>query len=890
MTTSNTPRCPFEHIAEKENEQVDEITDITVKLLDKRYTNKGKPILRGVHPKSHGCVKANFKINDDIDESLRVGLFAEPGKQFDAFIRFSNAAAVLGPDTTEIDPRTNEEVEEHGSRGMAIKVLDVGGEVLTDDNGAHNQDFLMINQPMFAFANTEDYLRLEKVLDRDNDVAGGFFAPLFVPDPSVNDGQKQRIANTLKIVKDDIQKTDVGNALGIQYFSAAPFLFGLDRVMKFSAKPCTEVPPAQSPPRPRPENYLRDALTETMSEDGDLHFDFMLQVRCEGDDFGIDNELIENASSEWKEDFVPVAKITILAPQSEVDSDENKAHCEKLAFTPWHSLTEHQPIGSINRLRKSVYQASADHRNRGGQNGSKGSLLWAIPLTAIFIMLLLSLSGCNNTSQTSDPVEPPKPTKDVVFLEQGLSNDDRLAFYSFTQGSQLLPYYWFIALETSDDQSLFISDNNMRKLGYIPQTKDPGMNPDGLPIGFVKSDDPATVSYEIKKEFLGPEYDVNLYPPTNAWLGVTCANCHTSEITYQGQTLRIDGGSSQADHQAFLEQFVAAIQATTSSPEKMTRFAHRVLDPNWSLGEQNALQQRVEAYAPVLAKLTEQNKTQLVYGPGRLDAFGAIFNRVLETGLEIPANHFPSDAPVSYPFLWDTTRLDWVQYNSLGANPIARNVGEVLGVYAHLQLKGTPATGQFNSTANIRNLDRLEGYVSQLKAPSWPVKVLGEIDLEKAASGKQLYAQNCVQCHYIRDANGNFPMTTENRDMSGNPSSVQFIKTNSAMPLAELGTDPKMVQNALQFKADPGVLRPLLPEEMRNADKLPRVVILKVAVRKAIERKIGELGLEGQALQELVFRFKRTAYPAICRTITSYSFHLQSSAARRYLGNRAFLT
>ena len=74
---------------------------------------------------------------------------------------------------------------------------------------------------------------------------------------------------------------------------------------------------------------------------------------------------IENASSEWKESdypFIPVAKITISAPQSEVDSEENKADCEKLAFTPWHSLVEHKPIGSINRLRQSVYQASAQHR------------------------------------------------------------------------------------------------------------------------------------------------------------------------------------------------------------------------------------------------------------------------------------------------------------------------------------------------------------------------------------------------------------------------------------------------------------------------------------------------------------------------------------------------
>ncbi|MFZ1546394.1 MAG: hypothetical protein WAT12_04765 [Candidatus Nitrotoga sp.] len=364
---STTPRCPFEHIQNSnlEAEQIAETTKLTVDLLDKRYPSP-KQILRGVHPKSNGCVKATFTINLDIPPELQVGLFAESGKQFDAFIRFSNAAALVGPDTTEteIDPATKKEVEveKHGSRGMAIKVLEVGGTVLIDDNGAHNQDFLMINQQVFAFANTEDYLRLDRILLQDNDIADRFFLPLFITDPGVTDEQKKRIAKSLNIVKEDIQKTDVGNPLAIQYFSAAPFLFGPDRVMKFSAKPCAEVPPKQSPLRPRPENYLFDALTKTLSSNEPLHFDFMLQVRRESDDFGTDNELIENASSKWDDKFVSVAKIYIPAPQPEVDSDENKAHCEKLAFTPWHSLVEHQPIGSINRLRKDVYAASAKHR------------------------------------------------------------------------------------------------------------------------------------------------------------------------------------------------------------------------------------------------------------------------------------------------------------------------------------------------------------------------------------------------------------------------------------------------------------------------------------------------------------------------------------------------
>lgn len=486
-------------------------------------------------------------------------------------------------------------------------------------------------------------------------------------------------------------------------------------------------------------------------------------------------------------------------------------------------------------------------------------MLFKSLFTAILIASFMILNGCGDSS-TPVPKKP-KPTSDVLFLDQGLSEKDRLAFYFLSQGSQLLPYTWFLALETSNDQTLFRSDTNMLALGYIPHAKTPGKNPDGLPIGFVKNNDWKTVSYAIKKEFLGTDYDTNKYPPTSVWLGFTCANCHTSEINYQGRKIRIDGGSSHTDHQVFLEQLVAALQASTRSFDKMTRFAKKVLKTKWNQEKQDELQQQVEAYTVVLKNLYDQNKTTLHYGPGRLDAFGSIFNRILVTGLEIPGNHFPSNAPVSYPFLWDTPYLDWVQYNSSAGNPIARNVGEVLGVYAHMKLQGTPETGQFSSTANIKKLDRLESYVEQLKAPPWPNSVLGDIDSNKAALGKQLYAQNCVQCHYIRDADGNFPMTTENKDLQGNKSSVQFIKTNSKMPLAKLGTDPQMVQNILKYSVDPGVLRTKLSPEDQQKEKIARVIVLKVAVRAVITRKLLEMGLSEKEFKALAFRLSGQRTP-----------------------------
>lgn len=360
MPNEQTTANPFESNPDPEEEtrQIEEVANLTEELLDMRYSAP-RPILRGVHPKSHGCVKAAFEVNADIAENLRVGLFAVPGKKYDARIRFSNASVRVEHDLKD---------GKNGSRGMAIKVLDVGETVLQEDGGAHNQDFLMINQPAFAFANTEDYLRLTKIIREHNDDPSIFFAPLKVTIPGITDEQKRRILNSFKIVQ-QIQSMPVANPLEVRYFSAAPFLFGPDRVMKFSATPSLSQEPQTVPENPG-ENYLSEALEKTMSGTEDIRFDFQVQVRGKEDGLNI-----EDASTVWDETevpFVDVARITIRAPQKEITTPNYIERCERLVFTPWHSLAEHQPLGSINRLRRAVYLAS-DAKRGGGRPGRGAS-------------------------------------------------------------------------------------------------------------------------------------------------------------------------------------------------------------------------------------------------------------------------------------------------------------------------------------------------------------------------------------------------------------------------------------------------------------------------------------------------------------------------------------
>ena len=108
-------------------------------MRSKRFPPQKGKVLRGVHPKSHGCVAADFTVLKYIESRYRVGLFAEP-KTYKAMIRFSNASVLQLPDLKG----------GNGSRGMAIKVLGVKGPIMLADSGARNQDFLMINTPEFA--------------------------------------------------------------------------------------------------------------------------------------------------------------------------------------------------------------------------------------------------------------------------------------------------------------------------------------------------------------------------------------------------------------------------------------------------------------------------------------------------------------------------------------------------------------------------------------------------------------------------------------------------------------------------------------------------------------------------------------------------------------------
>ena len=69
---------------------------------------------------------------------------------------------------------------------------------------------------------------------------------------------------------------------------------------------------------------------------------------------------------EWDEDkhpFQTVAQVVLPKGQDVFDAKRRVFWEDRMKLNPWYGLDAHRPLGSANRLRKSLYQRSLARRN-----------------------------------------------------------------------------------------------------------------------------------------------------------------------------------------------------------------------------------------------------------------------------------------------------------------------------------------------------------------------------------------------------------------------------------------------------------------------------------------------------------------------------------------------
>ncbi|MEG3148040.1 di-heme-cytochrome C peroxidase [Sphingomonas sp. RT2P30] len=432
----------------------------------------------------------------------------------------------------------------------------------------------------------------------------------------------------------------------------------------------------------------------------------------------------------------------------------------------------------------------------------------------------------NGGGQTSGPVGA------VNYLDQGIkwAPAARADFYTRDQGSTMIPLGWLKALRTVDGKP-FLADS-LARYGYLPNPDDD----DGLPVGFTASG-----------------------PTGNQMVGMTCAACHTRQITVDDKDYRVDGGPAIVDFQAFLREMTDAVGRALASDAAFADFAKSVIGPAAPPASVADLRQDVALWYLREGTLMDRAlPTKVPWGLGRLDAVAMIFNRL--TGLDLgPAPSYliadniqPADAPVRYPFIWNAPIQDKTQWPGFADNGndllgLSRNLGEVYGVFGTFRPKKewwhlAGVNFLSDNSANFDGLNRLEGLVRKIGAPQWP----WSIDAVLAQRGATVFTQDapggsCASCHAEK------------------PGKVRFFNQQTwATPVLDVGTDSReyaILGREAQTGSLQGAWIPFLLPKIKPREKAFSILAVSVVgsiVQNYTTLKTPKLGATAMAAPQAV--------------------------------------
>jgi hypothetical protein len=173
-----------------------------------------------------------------------------------------------------------------------------------------------------------------------------------------------------------------------------------------------------------------------------------------------------------------------------------------------------------------------------------------LALLAVFGALMLVAAAC--IRPPTQPLPPDLPYRDV---EVGLSPAESVAWRFTSEGSDLVPVDILRALIDTESGKPF--SEALDRFGFLPAAAGPG-NPYALPVGWT--------------------IDVPDYSLLKAdYVGVNCSACHTGEVAFGGQALRIDGAPNMADIEAFALAVEASVIGMLEDPLEAFAFVVRLI-------------------------------------------------------------------------------------------------------------------------------------------------------------------------------------------------------------------------------------------------------------------------------------------------------------------------
>jgi len=278
---------------------------------------------RGGNTKTHGIVRGEFVVHQDLPPQLRHGIYAEP-RTYRAWVRFSGPGPYITPD-----------IEDVGFMSISIKLMGVPGPKLMEEE-KFTQDMFGVSTPTFVTPDTRANAQLQ--IESVKNAQFYYFVNF-------------RRSHILDLIMQGLWTKTQSSPFEAPYFSCVPYLLGEGQAMQYSIWPKrkrrTSIP--RLPLRP-PDDYLRDAMIATLARE-DVEFDIRLQLQTDPHLMPLENNAVL-----WPEKLSPrVSAATLRLPRQKFDSPAQMEFAKRLSYNPWHCIPEHRPLGNQSRARRRMY-------------------------------------------------------------------------------------------------------------------------------------------------------------------------------------------------------------------------------------------------------------------------------------------------------------------------------------------------------------------------------------------------------------------------------------------------------------------------------------------------------------------------------------------------------
>ncbi|MGH9665697.1 MAG: catalase family protein, partial [Bryobacteraceae bacterium] len=296
-----------------------------ISSFEKQMRDLWKPgrFERGGNTKTHGIVRGEFIVHDNLPAEFRHGIYAQP-HAYRAWVRFSGPGPYITPDIDDV-----------GFMSISIKLMGVPGPKLMEEE-KFTQDMFGVSTPTFVTPDIDANAQLQIESGKNTQIF--YFLNLHRP-------------HVLDLIMQGLWIKTQSSPFEAPYFSCVPYLLGEGQAMQYSVWPRTtrRTPIPRLPLRP-PDDYLRNAMAGALAKE-DVEFDVRLQRQTDPHLMPIENNAVL-----WPEKLSPrVTVATLRIPSQKFDSPAQLDFARRLSYNPWHCIPEHRPLGSQSRARRRMY-------------------------------------------------------------------------------------------------------------------------------------------------------------------------------------------------------------------------------------------------------------------------------------------------------------------------------------------------------------------------------------------------------------------------------------------------------------------------------------------------------------------------------------------------------